>query len=71
MRPNRRKEEKLVPKEIPKGKDEVSTKPIGKTDSQSSRNRDVKIFKCLGICHVSSQCPNKRVMIMQDNGEVV
>ena len=42
----------------------------GKTDSQPSRNRDVKCFKCLGRGHIASQCPNKRVMILKDDGEI-
>ncbi|KAH9657950.1 hypothetical protein KPL70_023287 [Citrus sinensis] len=37
----------------------------GKSDSQHSRNRDIKCFKCLG-----TQCPNKRVMILRDDGDV-
>uniref|UniRef100_A0A2N9HB23 CCHC-type domain-containing protein n=1 Tax=Fagus sylvatica TaxID=28930 RepID=A0A2N9HB23_FAGSY len=54
----------------PKGKDEgTSNKP--KVESQPSRNRDIKCFKCLGSGHIASQCPNRRVMIMRDNGEVM
>ncbi|XP_041004037.1 uncharacterized protein LOC121249393, partial [Juglans microcarpa x Juglans regia] len=56
--------------EPPKGKDEgTSNKP--KVESQPSRNRDIKCFKCLGLGHIASQCPNRRVMIMRDNGEVM
>jgi hypothetical protein len=56
--------------EPPKGKDEgTSNKP--KVESQPSRNRDIKCFKCLGSGHIASQCPNRRVMIMSDNGEVM
>uniref|UniRef100_A0A2N9J4Z6 CCHC-type domain-containing protein n=1 Tax=Fagus sylvatica TaxID=28930 RepID=A0A2N9J4Z6_FAGSY len=56
--------------EPPKGKDEgTSNKP--KVESQPSRNRDIKCFKCLGSRHIASQCPNRRVMIMRDNGEVM
>jgi hypothetical protein len=52
------------------GKDEgTSNKP--KVESQPSRNRDIKFFKCLGSGHIASQCPNRRVMIMRDNGEVM
>ena len=35
-----------------------------------SRNRDIKCFKCQGRGHIASQCPNKRVMVMRDNGEI-
>uniref|UniRef100_A0A2N9HUT1 CCHC-type domain-containing protein n=1 Tax=Fagus sylvatica TaxID=28930 RepID=A0A2N9HUT1_FAGSY len=56
--------------EPPMGKDEgTSNKP--KVESQPSRNRDIKCFKCLGSGHIASQCPNRRVMIMRDNGEVM
>uniref|UniRef100_A0A2N9FA73 Retrotransposon gag domain-containing protein n=1 Tax=Fagus sylvatica TaxID=28930 RepID=A0A2N9FA73_FAGSY len=56
--------------EPPKGKDEgTSNKP--KVESQPSRNRDIKYFKCLGSGHIASQCPNRRVMIMRDNREVM
>uniref|UniRef100_A0A2N9FJK7 CCHC-type domain-containing protein n=1 Tax=Fagus sylvatica TaxID=28930 RepID=A0A2N9FJK7_FAGSY len=55
--------------EPPKGKDGTSNKP--KVESQPSRNRDIKCFKCLGSGHIASQCPNRRVMIMRDNGEVM
>jgi hypothetical protein len=44
--------------EPPKGKDEgTSNKP--KVESQPSRNRDIKCFKCLGLGHIASQCPNR------------
>jgi hypothetical protein len=56
--------------EPPMGKDEgTSNKP--KVESQPSRNRDIKCFKCLGSGHIASQSPNRRVMIMRDNGEVM
>lgn len=72
-RPNWGKNEKGVFKakpEPPKAKEEVSNKGKGNSDSQPTRNRDIKCFKCLGKGHIASQCPNKRVMIMLDNGEV-
>jgi hypothetical protein len=57
--------------EPPKGKDEGTSKNKLKVDFQPSRNRDIKCFKCLGSKHILSQCPNKRVMVMRDNGEVM
>ena len=56
--------------EPPKGKDEgTNNKP--KVESQPSRNRDIKCFKCLGSGHIASQFSNRLVMIMRDNGEVI
>ena len=56
--------------ETSKSKEDDSTKHKGKFETQGNRNRDIKCFKCLGSGHITSQCPNKRVMIMKDNGEV-
>ncbi|RDY04714.1 hypothetical protein CR513_11536, partial [Mucuna pruriens] len=39
-------------------------------ETNLSKNQDMKCFKCLGRGHITSQCPNKRTMIMKDNGEV-
>jgi len=41
-----------------KGKEKV-TKP-----QHPRRSRDIKCFKCLGHGHITSECPNKRVMIL-------
>ncbi|XP_052197121.1 uncharacterized protein LOC127804307 [Diospyros lotus] len=67
VKQNWKKEDKTDSKGVSKGKDEASTKGKGKTDSQTSRNRDIKCFKCLGTGHIASQCPNKRVMIVKNN----
>ncbi|RDX68006.1 hypothetical protein CR513_53063, partial [Mucuna pruriens] len=32
--------------------------------------RDMKCFKCQGVGHIASQCPNKKAIIMMDNGEI-
>ena len=42
----------------------------GKSDPQPSRNRDLKCFKCLGAGHIASLCPNKRVMVLRDDGDI-
>ncbi|KAL5820928.1 hypothetical protein ACOSQ3_022810 [Xanthoceras sorbifolium] len=42
----------------------------GKSDSQPTRNRDIKCFKCLGAGHIAPQCPNKRVMVLKDDGGI-
>ena len=41
-----------------------------KANSSISRNRDIKCFKCQGRDHIASQCLNKKVMIVRDNGEI-
>ncbi|KAH9716981.1 Endonuclease [Citrus sinensis] len=67
------KDEKVVSKpkiEPIKDHKEGGNQSKGKSDSQHSRNRDIKCFKCLGIGHIASQCPNKRVMILRDDGDV-
>ena len=42
----------------------------GKPDSFTTWNRDIMCFKCQGRGHIASQCPNKRVIVMWDNGEI-
>ena len=34
--------------------------------SQLARSRDIKCFKCHGHGHITSQCPNKKVMIVRN-----
>ena len=36
-----------------------------------TRNRDIKCFKCQGRGHIASECVNKRVIMLPDNGEIV
>ena len=43
----------------------------GQPTVSNERNRDKKCFKCFGYGHIMSECPNRRVMIMRDDGEVV
>jgi hypothetical protein len=71
-RSNGRKDEGAVFKtktEPPKRSDEIPNVNKGKTKSQT-RNRDIKCFRCLGVVHIASQCPNKRTMITRVDGEV-
>ena len=70
-KPNYTKEEKPTakPKIEPK-QDMTSHTPQGKFDPTTSRTRDIKCFKCQGRGHIASQCPNKRVMVMRNNGEI-
>jgi hypothetical protein len=69
---NWRKDEEAVLKsktEPPKRREEVPIVNKGKTESQT-RNHDIKCFRCLGVGHIASQCPNKRTMIARVDGEV-
>ncbi|RDX72865.1 hypothetical protein CR513_47593, partial [Mucuna pruriens] len=45
--------------------------PKGNIDIDTSyRSHNIKCFRCQGVEHIASQCPNKRAIIMMDNGEV-
>ncbi|KAF7800704.1 Transposon Ty3-I Gag-Pol polyprotein [Senna tora] len=55
-------------KVVAKGSNDNKEK--GTSSTQSQRNRDIKCFRCLGSRHIASQCPNKRIMIMMENGEI-
>jgi hypothetical protein len=54
----------------PKAKKDTHTDGKGKSESQSPRDRDIKCFECLGKGHIASQCPNRKVILTRDNGEV-
>jgi hypothetical protein len=59
--------------QMPKPEPSATTShvPQGKTEASTSRNRDIKCFRCQGRGHIASQCPNKQVMVLQANGEIV
>ena len=72
-KPNWRNDEGIDSKtrpELLKKKEQVPNIHKVEFDSQLSRNREVKCFKCLGRRHIASQCPNKRTMILREDGEV-
>jgi hypothetical protein len=43
----------------------------GSAGTSDVRNRERKCYKCQGFGHIMSECPNRRTMILRDNGEVV
>ncbi|KAG6503410.1 hypothetical protein ZIOFF_035723 [Zingiber officinale] len=52
-------------------KEEASIKkPIPTTSSSTSKSRDIKCFRCLGKGHIASECPNKKTMVVRDNGSI-
>jgi len=42
-----------------------------KEEVQPKRNCDIKCFKCQGLRYYASECANRRVMILRDDGEIV
>ena len=56
----------------PKAKVDVPTDAKGKSETQPKRICDVKCFRCQGHRHghYASKCPNKRIMMIRDNGNV-
>ena len=58
-------------KEVAKTKqNEVVSKDNKSQEATKGKNREIKCFKCLGIGHIASQCPNRRTMVIRDHGEV-
>ncbi|XP_048622747.1 uncharacterized protein LOC125591885 [Brassica napus] len=52
-------------------KTDVSTRvDKGKAVENPSREKDIRCFKCQVLGHYANKCPNQRVMILMDNGEV-
>jgi hypothetical protein len=46
-----------------------TTTTSGNTKTSTSKSRDIKCFKCQGRGHIASQCVNKRVMVINAQGE--
>jgi len=66
-------------------KDEGNSNPKAKNEQNStttsmasqskipttlSRSSEIKCFKCQGRGHIASQCPNKKVMVIRENGAI-
>ncbi|KAH1209615.1 hypothetical protein GmHk_15G044095 [Glycine max] len=54
-----------APSKPKEDKSKTIEKSTPKTISQE-RTSNIKCFKCLGRCHIASQCPTKKTMIMRD-----
>ncbi|KAL5540185.1 hypothetical protein UlMin_043734 [Ulmus minor] len=68
-----RRDEQLQNK--PKFEPSKNAKPapattLGNTETSTSKTRDIKCFKCQGRGHIASQCVNKRVMVINAQGEL-
>jgi len=47
-----------------------ATKTKGKAKIPSNRNCDIKCFRCLVSEHIASQCPNKKIMVIREHGDI-
>jgi len=54
----------------PKAKVDVAIDAKGKSETQPKRTGDVKCFRCQGHGYYASECPNKRIMMIRDNGDM-
>ena len=41
-----------------------------KSKTQPTRIHDIKCFRCQGHGNYASECPNKRIMMIRDNGDI-
>ncbi|XP_062089604.1 uncharacterized protein LOC133796139 [Humulus lupulus] len=58
------------PKFEPSNAKPTTATTLGNTGSSTSKTRDIKCFKCQGRGHIASQCVNKRVMLINAQGEL-
>jgi hypothetical protein len=56
--------------ELSKNANSKTSSTLGNTEASSSKTRDIKCFKCQGRGHIASQCVNKRVMVINAQGEL-
>ncbi|KAJ4715125.1 Transposon Ty3-I Gag-Pol polyprotein [Melia azedarach] len=66
------KDNKVTPKtnEEAKQKDSITISKSKIETEISSKSRKVKCFRCQGFGYIAFQCPNKRVMMVLENGEI-
>ncbi|KAL4369237.1 hypothetical protein GQ457_05G022300 [Hibiscus cannabinus] len=53
-----------------KSKPPVADNGCGKQVAAQERSRDIQCFKCLDRGHLASQCPNRRIVFLKENGEI-
>ncbi|XP_073133430.1 uncharacterized protein [Henckelia pumila] len=71
--PNIAKQEDNKPVYKPKSETKLEAPKLvakGTSETCNARSRDIKCFRCQGIGHISSQCPNKKLMIINACGDV-
>jgi hypothetical protein len=56
--------------ELSKNANSKSSTTLGNTKASSSKTRHIKCFKCQGRGDIASQCVNKRVMVINTQGEL-
>ncbi|XP_012831508.1 PREDICTED: uncharacterized protein LOC105952492 [Erythranthe guttata] len=68
--PTSKPEEKSTTK--PSNENPINRAPPerGNNSSQPQRTRDIKCHRCHGADHIAMDCPNRRAMILLDNGEL-
>ncbi|XP_073120533.1 uncharacterized protein [Henckelia pumila] len=68
--PNVAKQEDSKPVFKPKSYTKPEAPNQGKSETSSNRTIDIKCFRFQGIGHIASQCPNKKLMIINACGDV-
>ena len=48
----------------------IATPPQVKTIPTESHSSEIRCFKCQGLGHIANQCPNQRLMMIQESGEI-
>jgi hypothetical protein len=76
-KPNLRREGIVQPRSFvpskakpPKAKVDVLTGAKSKYETQPKRTPDVKCFRCQGHGRYALECPNKRIMMIRNNGDI-
>lgn len=69
--PKRDKQQQNKPKFEPsKNAKPMTSTNLGNTETSTSKTHDIKCFKCQRRGRIASQCVNKRVMVIDAQGEL-